>query len=274
MFSRGGGRRVKMPSKLRKRRSVIRKIAIPLTSFPFIMCSLAGGLMYVYATNEEIRRKRLLKNFIFYNDYSIINRHSVFANYHSKGLSLRDRVKESVTRQVLNILLEPRVREKGTEFVVDLFQQPKTRDAAVILLKNVIQDKRFIYHSTLWATDLLSRVVLENDVIHSVKFLAENLLKQDSMVEETVDLLKYVTKRPEASAIMSNYYNIVFQRVDVKNAVAELLSEGAYQGLADPKTVVKFAEFIVKVVNNDEVRDGVFDSFIYKPIRNITNKIW
>ena len=44
----------------------------------------------------------------------------------------------------------------------------------------------------------------------------------------------------------------MFKRVDVKDAVADLLSQGAYQGLGDPETVQKFAQFIVKVVNTEE----------------------
>lgn len=184
-------------------------------------------------------------------------------------MSLKEKVKQKVSKELVQIFLKPQVRQTGKEFVVDLINQPETRTAVINLLQDVLNDKRFIYHSTLWATDLLTKVVLEDSVIKSTQILTEKLLKQDQIVEGTVQLVKYVTQRQEAMDIVSEYYKKVFKRVDVKESVKELLAEGAYQGLADPKTVKKFSHFIVRVVNDEQVKDAVFDTYVYKPVRNV-----
>mmetsp|Transcript_19289 Transcript_19289/g.17110 ORF Transcript_19289/g.17110 Transcript_19289/m.17110 type:complete len:233 (-) Transcript_19289:34-732(-) len=224
--------------------------------------------MYVYVQHPDIRRQRMVSKFFFHNDYSIINKNSVYSDYHSKGMTFKEKVKQRTSKEIVSILMQPKVRKKGTEFVVDVLKQPETKTAVVVLLKDVINDKKFIYHSTLWVTELLSKAVMEEPVIQSAQKLTENLLKQDGIVEETVQMLKYVTQRQEAMDIMSEYYKKVFKRIDVKNACSDLLREGAYQGLADPKTVTKFAHFMVKVVNTEDVRQGIFEAFVYKPVRN------
>ena len=115
---------------------------------------------------------------------------------------------------------------------------------------------------------MLSKVVIEDPVIKGVLKLTENILRQDGVIEETVQLLKYVTQRKETMDMIADYYQKVFLRTDVKDSVKELLAEGAYQGLAEPMMVKNFAHFMVKVVNTDKVRDGVFEAFVYKPMRN------
>lgn len=186
-------------------------------------------------------------------------------------MTLQERVKERVTKTLLQILMDERVRLKGIVFLVELLKQPQTQDAVVILLKNVLHDRRFIYHSNLWATNLLSWSVGTEDVVTGTQKLFEKILRKDEIVEETVDMLKYVTQRKESQDIISAYYQEVFKRQDIKNAVTELLAEGAYQGLADPKTVAVFAQFVMKVVNTDQVRTGVMETFVYRPFRNL---IW
>ena len=80
-------------------------------------------------------------------------------------MTFKQKVKQRTTREILNILMQPKVRQKGTEFVVDILKQPETKTAVIVLLQNVMQDRRFINHSTMWATDLLTRVVLGDSVI-------------------------------------------------------------------------------------------------------------
>ena len=70
--------------------------------------------MYVYVMYPEIRRQRMVSSFLFRNDYSVIGKDAVFASYHRKGISFRERVKEKVAQQILTVLMEPRVREQGT----------------------------------------------------------------------------------------------------------------------------------------------------------------
>jgi len=164
--------------------------------------------------------------------------------------------------------MEDRVRQKGTVFIANLIRQPQTQDAVVTLLKNILKDQRFLTHSSIWATSTLKEMVISDEIIDSTKILFEKILRTDDILHETVQMLKYVMEKPESVEIMSEYSKKVFLRSDVVNSVSDLMAAGAYQGLADPETVHKFAVFMIKVVNEEEVRSGVLDTFVYKPIKN------
>ena len=81
-------------------------------------------------------------------------------------------------------------------------------------------------------------------------------------------LLKNVALRNESKEIFSNYYQEVFLREDVLLGVKEAVAEGAYQGLANIKTIDKFTQFMINVVNTEIMRAGVMESFVYKPLKD------
>jgi hypothetical protein len=164
--------------------------------------------------------------------------------------------------------MDKRVRKKGAEFVVELIKQPQTQEAVVILLKNVLVDPKFIYHSTFWATDLFTELILSDSVIKNSKILVERVLRQDAVAQETVNMLKFVTEKEDAKDIIAEYSKIVFKRKDIIDHVSILLAEGAYQGMADTKSIELFAQFLLKVVRTQEVKSGIINTFVYQPLWN------
>ena len=47
-----------------------------------------------------------------------------------------------------------------------------------------------------------------------------------------------------------------------------MLADSAYKALEYPETKVQFAKLIMRTVNTEEITDGLFNTFVYKPIRN------
>ena len=60
----------------------------------------------------------------------------------------------------------------------------------------------------------------------------------------------------------------VFLRKDVLDSLTQLLIGGAVNSLEDKKTQDTFVDFIIHVVQNQRVRNGVLESLVYSPVRS------
>mmetsp|Transcript_9590 Transcript_9590/g.10737 ORF Transcript_9590/g.10737 Transcript_9590/m.10737 type:complete len:264 (-) Transcript_9590:73-864(-) len=240
-------------SKLRNSQSIFKAI---------LLCTPLLALCYGVVKFNEFRQKQ--------SSLPAIRENSSYAEYMTSSMTVRDRAKEAASGIVLEILMDDRVRKKGVFFVVSILKHPNTQAAVVDLLKNILIDqksKSFNLQAVVFTTELLTQVVATPEVIEATRVLFEKMLKREEIIEATVDMLKYVTKREEAKDIMSQYYQAVFLRKDILDSVSELLSQGAYQGLADEKTVEEFAQFMIRVVNTESVRTGIMESFFYRPLK-------
>lgn len=68
-------------------------------------------------------------------------------------------MKMHVAGVVREILTDSKVEEEGTKFLSKLLTNPETHEAAVILLKNVLKDPRFVEEGKLFGVDLLTNVI-------------------------------------------------------------------------------------------------------------------
>ena len=60
----------------------------------------------------------------------------------------------------------------------------------------------------------------------------------------------------------------VFLRKDVLDNLTQLLIGGAVNALEDKSTQETFVDFILHVVHNHKVRNGVLESLVYSPVRS------
>ena len=67
---------------------------------------------------------------------------------------------------------------------------------------------------------------------------------------------------------MAAYMKNVFLRKDVLDNLTQVLVGGAVNALEDKKTQDTFVDFLIHVVQNQQVRDGVLESFLYSPVRS------
>ena len=105
---------------------------------------------------------------------------------------IKDRMKLYVAGVVREILTDAQVEEEGTKFLSKLLTNPETHEAAVILLKNVLQDPRFVEEGKLFGIDLLTNVIRDPKIQEDVKLLVVKTLKEEDVNKETVQLLKYI----------------------------------------------------------------------------------
>ena len=67
---------------------------------------------------------------------------------------------------------------------------------------------------------------------------------------------------------MAAYMTNVFLRKDVLENLTQVLIGGAVNALEDKRTQDTFTDFLIHVVQNQQVRDGVLESFLYSPVRS------
>ena len=68
---------------------------------------------------------------------------------------------------------------------------------------------------------------------------------------------------------MTHYFKNVFIRDDLREAVKLTLTLSAIAGLKTEEIKNSFGEFCVKVANDATVREGLWEGYIYNPIKNL-----
>lgn len=80
------------------------------------------------------------------------------------------------------------------------------------------------------------------------------MLEEESIKNETVQLLRYIVSQKESEDILALYFKTVFTRNDLRESLSKLLTLSAVEALDRDLTKDKFGQFVVKVASNEKVR--------------------
>ena len=68
--------------------------------------------------------------------------------------------------------------------------------------------------------------------------------------------------------MLALYLNTVFLRPDVLENLTILLTDSTCQTIADEKTKKYFQDFILQVIENRTIKEGVLENYVYSPVRS------
>lgn len=88
------------------------------------------------------------------------------------------------------------------------------------------------------------------------------------MREETIQVLSYITGNKESEEILAKFMSNVFLRSDVLDNLTSLLIKGTQQALEDDKAHDIFVNFLLRIVYNQKLKDGVLENLLYSPVRS------
>lgn len=111
-------------------------------------------------------------------------------------------------------------------------------------------------------------MILQDPAQEEFKKLIVKTLADQRVMQETVNVLKFITEHPESEEILAEYMKTVFKRTDVLDNLTQLLISGAVNAVEDQKVHDTFVGFLLGVVQNSQVRDGVLESLLYSPMRS------
>ena len=94
-------------------------------------------------------------------------------------------------------------------------------------------------------------------------------LDDEGVKQSTIDLLGYIVSQKSAEDILANYLNTVFLRQDVMDHLTKLLVESCTLGINDEGLQKVTEEFMLKMIQNKTIRQGIFDNYVYSPIKNV-----
>eukprot|EP00347_Sterkiella_histriomuscorum_P012506 403368320 len=187
--------------------------------------------------------------------------------YIKPATPIKDKVKQYVSGAVGEILNDASVQKEGLNFLSKLFEDAQTHEAGVLLLKNVLNDPRFVDESKVFGIDLISGVIQSDRCQEDFKTLVMKTLEHDDVRKETVELLRYIVTKVESEDILAHYFKTVFMRDDMGNSVQNLLVKAAVESLEQPVIKDKFGRFVVQIANNSDVKSQLYNSYLIKPAK-------
>ena len=119
-----------------------------------------------------------------------------------------------------------------------------------------------------FGTDLISWVLIQDKAQEEFKRLIVRTLADERVNEETIQIIKFITAQKESEDVLAKYMQSVFQRSDIQDNLTQLLVNGAVNAVEDERTKDTAVSFILGVVQNSQVRDGVYESLLYTPMRS------
>jgi hypothetical protein len=172
-----------------------------------------------------------------------------------------------VASVVRELLTDKEVEKEGTEFLSRLFTHAQTHEAGVILLKNVLNDSRFVEEGKMFGVDLISGVIRSPICEEDFKNIVIKTLEDESVKKQTVEILRYIVSQKDSEDILALYFKTVFLRDDLLHGLTALLTRSALLTLDSDHTRDKFGQFLLRIASNEQVKGALFDNYLYKPAR-------
>lgn len=169
---------------------------------------------------------------------------------------------------VHDLLSDPQISKEGLDFLQREFLHEQTHEAGLKLLLGVLQDKRFLDQCQVSGVDLIAFVLQQKRIENDFKDLVVKALDNVEVKEETVKLLEHIMKQEKTHDIFASYLNLVFLRPDVLQHLTTLLVASTCQALGDEATKNMFQNFVLQVVENKHIKEGLFENYVYSPVRS------
>lgn len=182
--------------------------------------------------------------------------------------TVKDKIKQYVGNVVDEVLKDKEVEQAGLDFLSKLLTDPQTHEAGLILLTQVLKDPRFVAETNVFGVDLIGHVIKQPKLLEDFTQLVIKALQSEDVKKETVEILRYITQQKQSEDILALYFETVFQRKDMTKSVTDLLTTAAVDTLDRKVTLDKFGNFVIKVAGNPKVKSGIYDSFVYKPVKS------
>ena len=94
-------------------------------------------------------------------------------------------------------------------------------------------------------------------------------LETEEVRYETVKLLRYIVGKKESEEILADYFKNIFLRDDMLSGVTKLLTKAAVETLDSTQTREKFGKFAVTVAGDNNVKNALYNQYLYKPAKRI-----
>jgi hypothetical protein len=80
--------------------------------------------------------------------------------------------------------------------------------------------------------------------------------------------LAYLTGSKESEEILAKFMSNVFLRSDVLDNLTSLLIKSTQQALEDEKAHEVFVNFLLRIVYNQKLKEGILENLLYSPVRS------
>lgn len=83
-----------------------------------------------------------------------------------------------------------------------------------------------------------------------------------------MNVLEFITKQKQSEEIIAQYFNNIFLRKDILENMTTLITASVCHTIADDTTQKLVTDFAVEITKNQDIKEGVFENYVYKPVRS------
>lgn len=81
-------------------------------------------------------------------------------------------------------------------------------------------------------------------------------------------MLSYITGNKESEEVIAKLMSNVFLRTDILDNLTALLVKSAQKALEDDQAHDLFVNFLLRIVYNQKLKEGILENLLYSPVRS------
>jgi hypothetical protein len=161
---------------------------------------------------------------------------------------------ENSKKYINSLLVSSEIREGGVILLENIFKHEHSKASTVQLLNNLFEDPKVMESTKAYGVGLFNELLKEEEIKAEVKKLFKDLLAMEEIKLESVALLKYLLEKEESKDIMSQYFKVIFLRSDIIKSLSSVITDSAIYTMTGATTKKKFAEFVIDVWSDPNLR--------------------
>jgi hypothetical protein len=161
---------------------------------------------------------------------------------------------EKSKKYINSLLVSEEIKEGGVILLDNIFKNDHSKASTVQLLNNLLEDPKVMDSTKAYGVSLFNQLLQEEELKFEVKKLFVDILASDEIKQEGVQLLKYIIQKEESKDIMAQYFKVIFLRSDIIKSLSNVISDSGIYTMNTPATKKKFAEFVIDVWSDPNLR--------------------
>jgi hypothetical protein len=228
------------------------------------------NLAQYFLTNRNITNRRYIvipgpinKNYMFSKKLfkfglisSIIGICFYFRDYFKNTFLdfQKEKINGNVKKYIHSLLISSEIKEGGVELLQEIFKNDYSKQSTIELLENLLKDPYVMENTKIYGVGLFNELLKEEELRGEFKKLLIDLLRMEEIKTEGSELLRHIIEKEESKDIMSQYFKVIFLRSDIIKALSSVITDSAIYTMNGATTKKKFAEFILDVWSDSNLR--------------------
>ncbi len=161
---------------------------------------------------------------------------------------------ENSKKLIQEVLVCDEIKASALELVERIAKNEYTFQAIKILLVDLLENPFIMEETEKYGRSIFEKVLQDDIIKAELKRITIELLETDEVKKESVEVFKHVINKNESQDILTQYFKVLFLRLDMIKAFSSLVEDGVVHTMNSEPTRDKLENFLIDVWSDSSLR--------------------